>query len=122
MRVILNANTVKADNDLDKVGQKIASKLVEGLGVAVGTPPSPIMQITRGVAYSGAVKTNSTPLDFPVSGYFEFINKSREICCIKVLLPGGNAKFEIPRPSYFTGGWVCVCCRGRIWWCRCVIV
>jgi hypothetical protein len=37
-----------------------------------------------------------------MSGYLEIVNKSDEMCALKILLPGGNELFEVPRPSYST--------------------
>jgi hypothetical protein len=44
---------------------------------------------------------NST---LPISGYFEFLNKSsHEVCCVKLLRPGGDCLYEAARPSYIAG-------------------
>lgn len=37
----------------------------------------------------------------PASGYFEIINKSEEICCVKLLLSGADSMYELPRPTYY---------------------
>jgi hypothetical protein len=60
----------------------------------VEEPASVAITLERNTKYSDAA-------DAPTSGYFEFMNKSTEFVCVKVLLPGGNRKFEVPRPSYF---------------------
>jgi hypothetical protein len=39
----------------------------------------------------------------PLSGYFEIFNKSPEVFCVKLLLPGGDHVFETPRPSFCAG-------------------
>jgi hypothetical protein len=39
----------------------------------------------------------------PISGYFEFLNKSLEVCCLKLLYCGGDYLYETPRPSYIAG-------------------
>jgi hypothetical protein len=48
---------------------------------------------------SGTGVTGAVP---PVSGYFEFINKSdSEVCAVKLLKPGNhNVIYEAPRPRY----------------------
>ncbi len=40
---------------------------------------------------------------FPLSGYFEFVNKSDDICCVKLLQPGGDIYYEVSKPAYYAG-------------------
>lgn len=44
----------------------------------------------------------SDSTSFPLSGYFEFANKSDEFCAVKLLFPGHDTLFECPRPCYLT--------------------
>jgi hypothetical protein len=87
--------------------QKVANKVANNLGIQVSNlQPSIPLVLHRGKLYEidkPHPKQKRVVKQPPVSGYFEFVNKHTTICCIKVLLPGGDKKFEIPRPSYFAG-------------------
>lgn len=87
-----------AANPRAKTGiEKLATSIGDSLGVlAPGDDVNSIpVELTRGNMYGGG--KGDTP---PVAGYFELVNKSREMCCIKLLVRGGNPLFEVPRPSY----------------------
>ena len=98
------------DDDLTKAFKtvtKAAHKVANHLGIQVSNlPPSVPLQLSRTKLYpdtptatqKGAPSKYSKP---PNSGYFEFTNKHTTMCAIKVLLPGGDRKYEVPRPCYF---------------------
>ena len=77
--------------------EKLATSIGDSLGVlAPGDEVNSIsVELRRGSMYGGG--RSDTP---PVAGYFELINKSQEMCCVKLIQKGGNPIFEIPRPSY----------------------
>ena len=86
--------TSQSEKTLEHVGSVLV-KVGDSLGLQqdVGVPPSIPLSLQRGSAYSDKVANNKLPL----SGYFEVINKSNSCVAIKVLLPGGNVKFETIR-------------------------
>lgn len=95
------------DKDIDKAIDKLASKAVGKLNEIAGVYDvdariNKSLNLNHGSYYGedGKPKKNSNK-GIPPSGYFEFHNKSSEIVCVKVLCAGNNARFEIPRPSYF---------------------
>jgi hypothetical protein len=59
--------------------------------------------LQRGYRYGengSSLPSDST--SYPLSGYFEFANKSEEFCAVKLLFPGHDTFFECPRPCYLT--------------------
>lgn len=80
--------------------KQVGARLGETLGIQQGTPPSTQLKLSRGSKYGEDGRLVSSVNPIPVSGYLEFINKSDQMCAMKVLLPGGTEVFEIPRPSY----------------------
>lgn len=84
--------------------EKIANKVANSLGIQVSdAQPSIPLKLERKKLYDDEKVGTSEAKHPPSSGYFEFTNKSDSVCCIKVLLPGGSRKFEVPRPSYYAG-------------------
>jgi hypothetical protein len=104
IRTVLGHDRRQSKKDaFDKVIQ-VGARFGETLGYQVGeTSPSTSLHLSRGGKYGEDGRRMSTPTTLnpiPLFGYFEMMNKSTEMCCIKVLLPGGHEIFEIPRPSY----------------------
>lgn len=69
------------------------------------TPVARRIRLRRGSMYGedGRDPHNRAPL--AISGYFEFLNKSTSVCCIKLLYGGGDYLYEAPRPSYTAGAY-----------------
>jgi hypothetical protein len=94
------------NNSISKIQQMITSKVNESIGIRPDSllPQSKRLTLAYGSFYGEDGKTRkNTNRPIAVSGYFEIFNKSNEIFCIKIIIAGGNTKFEIPRPSYFAG-------------------
>ena len=90
-------------SSLESIQDKVKVKLSENLGIKQSKHPTSLsVHLSRGKAYENDNDKDSDA-DLPTSGYFELLNKSSEVCCIKLLLSGGNKLFEIPRPSYIAG-------------------
>ena len=91
------------DKAIDRLANKAVGKLSETLGVYdVDARVNKSLNLNHGSFYGEDGKPRkNTNKGIPASGYFEFHNKSSEIICVKVLCAGNNARFEIPRPSYF---------------------
>jgi hypothetical protein len=88
----------------DKLGMRMAVKVGEAMGVNFAeVPPAVAVRLTRGSIYGEDGRPPLTKKSPPLSGYFEIFNKSNEFFCVKVLLGGGDQKFEVPRPSYTAG-------------------
>lgn len=89
----------QSEKTLEQIGS-VLLKVGDTLGVQqdVGTAPSVPISLKRGSAYNDKVANTKA---VPLSGYFEIVNKSNACIAVKVLLPGGNIKFETVRPSYF---------------------
>jgi len=79
--------------------EKLVSSIGDTLGVlAPGKDvPSEPIDLSRGCMYGGGRGGGVTP---PISGYFEYTNKSKELCCVKLVVRGGNPVFEFARPSF----------------------
>lgn len=92
----------KDANLLEKLQNKALAKVNETFKVPVSDWVHAPIKLYRGSAYPDDAKVNKDkPL--PSSGYFEFVNKSRVFCCIKLLATKCRTKFEVPRPSYLAG-------------------
>lgn len=102
-RMLLNEGNPRESKDaLDHV-IVAGARLGETFGMQHGTPPSTALPLSRGSKYGedGRLVSHISPI--PQSGYCEVRNKSEEVCCVKVILKGGNELFEVPRPSYMAG-------------------
>lgn len=84
----------KEKSALEKFGYSIGDSL--GVLGPSEEQASSQLPLGRGVLYGKGI--GETP---PICGYFEFTNKSSQVCCIKLLVRGGNTLFEVPRPSYW---------------------
>lgn len=92
-------------SNFEKFQQKIAAKVGEAVGI-VGEikQGSKVLKLYRGSYYGEnnmERKNGSRPI--AVCGYFEIYNKSNEIFAVKLVVSGGNTRFEIPRPTYIAG-------------------
>lgn len=89
---------------MEKIQKRVVAAIGDNLGVKFSCrPPSVAVLLSHGRRYSSEDEVLSDGSELPISGYFEFTNKSDVFCCLKVLLTGGDKKFEIPRPSYCAG-------------------
>ena len=101
--------TVDPEHDVSQAMQKLANKVADNLGLKVTDVllAAKAVRLHRrgggGAAAGETAEAEEESAPPPASGYFEFINKHDQICCIKVLHSGCDQKFEIPRPSYFAG-------------------
>jgi hypothetical protein len=108
MRVDLDMMRYRGDRGRQNIGEQLTMRVAVKVGEVMGVkfadvPPATLVRLVRGSAYGedgGPRLTKKAP---PLSGYFEIFNKSREFFCIKVLIDGGDQKFEVPRPSYVAG-------------------
>lgn len=98
---MLESEAGKEDLDaVEKFQNKLASKVAEVLRV----PGAKYISGHAVVLSRDRLFNDESPKGSPpISGYFELCNKSSEIMCIKLLFPKSNLKFEVPRPSYWTG-------------------
>lgn len=85
---------------LQKIQEKLALKVQEALqNPDFKKSLSDDVTLRRGRGFSDDGRSSEKVL--PVSGYFEFHNKTSSYCCIKLLIPGNVNLMEIPRPCYF---------------------
>jgi hypothetical protein len=81
---------------------KDGTSIPESLALS-DVPAARRILLQRGYRYGENGSTRpSDSTSFPLSGYFEFANKSDEFCAVKLLYPGHDTLFECPRPSYLT--------------------
>ena len=66
--------------------------------------PAKTIEVQRGGKYgeNGEMLSPNEPRP-PPQGYFEIINKTDGVCCLKLLEGGGDPRAETVRPSYIAG-------------------
>lgn len=107
MEQYIKENRVTDFSITDKIQRKVITKLGEiGLNSLVRNdlthddlyiPPSNSLKLVRGSRFGEDGMPRMTMAAIPISGYFEFRNKTNVFCAIKILLPGGDPIWEIPR-------------------------
>ena len=90
--------------------KKVSSKVNEALKTsAQDMSKVQTINLSRGTAFPDQINYSmGLSQSVPTNGYFEFVNKGKDICCVKLLAFSSisrddyktRQRFEIPRPSY----------------------
>eukprot|EP01041_Mallomonas_annulata_P002577 gene2577-5031_t len=87
--------------NVDDIAMKVALKMGGAIGANFNAFARAIpCPLNRYSIHGEDGRPAATKGPLPANGYLEIRNKSTEFFAVKVLFPGTNHKFEVPRPSY----------------------